>query len=57
MDSNQYLTETLFQAKRHALPPHYIKNLEFERNQRLKTERELLTEKHRSTFHHLFRAP
>jgi hypothetical protein len=33
--SDRYFEETLFQAKRHALPIHYIKQLESQRMERI----------------------
>ncbi|WP_156857131.1 hypothetical protein [Oceanobacillus sp. AG] len=39
--SDKYLEETLLQAKKHDLPPHYIRQLESELNQRREKERML----------------
>jgi hypothetical protein len=39
--SQRYLDETLFQAKRAGLQTHYIQQLEVERNFRLETERKM----------------
>lgn len=39
--SDKYLEETLLQAKKHDLPPHYIRQLESELNKRREKERML----------------
>ena len=49
--SDKYLEETLLQAKRHDLPPHYIRQLESEMNQRREKERMVTIEVYRNNLH------
>lgn len=46
--SDKYLEETLLQAKKHDLPPHYIRQLESELNQRREKERKLTMDVYRN---------
>ncbi|MCF3944917.1 hypothetical protein [Oceanobacillus alkalisoli] len=49
--SDKYLEETLLQAKKHDLPPHYIRRIESEMNERLEKERMFTMEVYRNNLH------